>query len=73
MRVSKKRWGEVTIKKQGGTKNQFDGSKSFSIDHCPFDYDIEELRQILETVVNLTETHDFKTLRGILNRIEVRK
>lgn len=41
MRATKKRWGEVTIKKQGEKKNSFDQTKSFSIEYSNYEYNIE--------------------------------
>ena len=66
MRVSTKRWGEVTIKKQGEKKNKFDQTKSFSIINSINEYSIEELKEIMEIVVNLTEKYSYKELKYIL-------
>jgi hypothetical protein len=32
MKIAQKRWGEVTIKKQGDKKNKFDKTLSFSVE-----------------------------------------
>jgi hypothetical protein len=64
MRVMSKRWGEVTVKKQGQRKNQFDHTKSFSIESTPYEYDASQLKEVLEAVVNLTQRYDFDTLRS---------
>jgi len=63
MRVDTGRWGEVTIKKQGEKKNKFDQTKSFSISNSNYEYSIEELKEIMEIVVNLTEKYTFKDLK----------
>ncbi len=63
MRVQNKRWGEVTIKKQGDRKNKFELTKSFSIELSAHECDIAQMKDLLETVVNLTQLYDFETLR----------
>ncbi|MDP2925200.1 MAG: hypothetical protein Q8N99_02395 [Nanoarchaeota archaeon] len=68
MKVQKKRWGEVTIKKQGEGKNQFDTSKSFSIEQSSTNYNIEEYKEILEIVTDLTEKLPFKYLKDRLGQ-----
>jgi len=57
MRVmrSEARWGEVTIKKQDGKKNKFDGTKSFSVLNSQNSYDIDDFKDILELITDLTE------------------
>ena len=55
MRVTEKRWGEVTVKKQGQGKNRFDQTKSFSVEQSPFECDIDQLKELLKIVVNLTQ------------------
>ena len=68
MKVANKRWGEVSIKKQGEKKNKFDQTKSFSIVNSNYEYSIEELKDIFEITTNLTEKHTFKDLkRKLLN------
>lgn len=69
MRVTKKRWGEVTIKKQGKGKNNFDQTKSFSIDNSEYEYDIGELKDIFITVTYLTEKYKYSELKNILMKI----
>ena len=63
MKVANKRWGEVTIKKQGEEKNKFDQTKSFSIVNSNYEYSIEELKEIFEITTNLTEKYTFKDLK----------
>ena len=62
MKVIRKRWGEVTVKKQGNHKNRFDCTKSFSIEQTPWEYDIGQLKDLLELVVDLTQHYDFEAL-----------
>jgi hypothetical protein len=64
MRVMKRRWGEITIKKQGEGKNQFDQTRSFSIEQSPFECDIDQLRELSILLVELTQLYDFDTLRA---------
>ena len=66
MRVDTGRWGEVTIKKQGEKKNKFDQTKSFSITNSKFEYSIEELKEIFEITINLSEKYTFKDLKNKL-------
>jgi hypothetical protein len=66
MRVSKPRWGEVTIKKQGAGKNKFDQTKSFSIEQTATNYTLEEYLTILQISTNLTEKTSFTELKAIL-------
>ena len=63
MRVITKRWGEVTIKEQGDQKNQFDKTKSFSIQRTKHEYTIEQLKELFTLVVNLSEKYTFDNLR----------
>jgi len=72
MRVASKRWGEVTIKKQGDRKNKFDQTKSFSIMESDYKYTIDELKDIFQIVTNLTEKYPFKDLKMILLDIQKR-
>jgi len=69
MRVADKRWGEVTIKKQGEEKNKFDKTKSFSIIKSKNEYTIEQLKEILEIVTDLTDKYEFGELRRILGDV----
>jgi len=73
MKVAKKRWGEVTIKKQGERKNIFDKTKSFSIIKTNYEYTIEELKEIFEIVIELTEKYKFQKMKEILNELEDEK
>lgn len=70
MRVAEKRWGEVSIKKQGDGKNQFDGSRSFSIAKADHEYSIDQLETTLERIVNLTQFYDFVSISALLVEIE---
>jgi len=70
MRVAKKRWGEITIKKQGKRKNQFDTTKSFSIERTQYEYDVNQLKEILGMTVNLSEKFTFKELMRELESME---
>ncbi len=72
MRVAQKRWGEVTIKKQGIGKNRFDGTKSFSVEPTEKDYTIDQLKDILETVIDLSEKLDYGALKMELDRLQNR-
>lgn len=69
MRVAKKRWGEITIKKQGDRKNKFDKTKSFSLDHDRYDYTIDQICIVLKKVIDLTNKFDFKVLTEILDKL----
>lgn len=68
MRVAKRRWGEVTIKKQGIGKNKFDETKSFSIEQTETNYTVEEYYAVLKMVTDLTEKMKFTTLKRRLER-----
>jgi hypothetical protein len=70
MRVANKRWGEVTIKKQGEEKNKFDKTKSFSIIESKNEYTLEQLKGIFEMVTNLTDNYTFEELRRILKNLK---
>jgi len=72
MRVANKRWGEVTIKKQGEEKNRFDKTKSFSIIKSKNEYTIEQLKEILEIVTDLTDKYKFEELRRMFEDMERR-
>ena len=69
MKVATKRWGEITIKKQGKQKNQFDSTKSFSIQKTQYEYSIEQLKTLFEKVVNLSEKYTFEELNKKLTGI----
>ncbi len=71
MKVQKRRWGEVTIKKQGQMKNAFDLTKSFSVSKSNYNYSISQYREILELVTNLTDQTSFKELKGKLKKVGV--
>ena len=66
---SETRWGEVTIKKQGGKKNQFDKTKSFSVLNSQKNYDIDDFKDILELTTDLTETLGVQELKKELNNL----
>ena len=73
MRVANKRWGEVTIKKQGEEKNRFDKTKSFSIIKSKNEYTFEQLKEIFEMVINLTDNYTFEELRRTLKNLKGRE
>jgi hypothetical protein len=73
MRVANKRWGEVTIKKQGEEKNRFDKTKSFSIIKSKNEYTLEQLKEIFEMVINLTDNYTFEELRRTLKNLKGRE
>lgn len=66
MRVATKRWGEVSIKKQGYEKNKFDKTKSFSIQKSKHEYTVEQLYELFALVVNRSERNTFEDLKKIL-------
>ena len=66
MRVVTKRWGEVSIKKQGSAKNKFDQTKSFSIQKSKHEYTVEQLHELFALVVDLSEKYTFEELKKIL-------
>ena len=68
MRVQKKRWGEITLKKQGEGKNNFDKTKSFSVEQTETNYSLEEYLEILKTATNLTNKIPFKELKELLTK-----
>lgn len=71
--MANKRWGEVTIKKQGEEKNKFDKTKSFSIIKSKNGYTIEQLKEIFEMVINLTDNYTFEELRRTLKNLKGRE
>ena len=54
----------MTVKMQGQGKNKFDQTKSFSVEQSPFECDIDQLKELLKIVVNLTQKYKFETLRA---------
>lgn len=70
MKVSEKRWGEVTIKKQGKKKNDFDKTLSFSVEQTDTNYTVEEYREILKKATNLTRYYNFRELLHKLDKLE---
>jgi len=68
MKVQRKRWGEVTIKQQGEGKNIFDSTKSFSIEQTTTNYSIEQYKEILELITDLTEKTMFDDLKKMLTQ-----
>jgi hypothetical protein len=72
MRVADKRWGEVTIKKQGEEKNKFDQTKSFSIVKSKNEYSIDQLKEIFQIIINLTDNFEFEELRKIIKNLDGR-
>jgi hypothetical protein len=69
MLVSTGRWGEVTIKKQGESKNIFDKTKSFSIMNTTNEYTLEQLHEIYTIVTNLSEKYKFNALKNGLKNL----
>ena len=69
MKVATGRWGEVTIKKQGSVKNQFDATRSFSIMNTKYEYDLEQLYDIYMIVTDLSEKYDYKGLKKTLSSL----
>jgi len=69
MRVATKRWGEVTVKKQGEMKNKFDKTTSFSIADSNNGYDIFKLKELFMIIVNLTDIYSFKELKTKLEKL----
>lgn len=71
MRVARKRWGEVTIKKQGTKgKNSFDRTKSFSVETNGKNYSVEEYCELLKIVTDLTEVFTFRQLKSKLTKLK---
>lgn len=71
MKVSVKRWGEVTVKKQAKDgKNKFDATKSFSVIPGGHEYTIDQYKELLEIITNLTEIIPFNQLRNKLKAIQ---
>jgi hypothetical protein len=70
MKVREIRWGEITIKKQKGKKNEFDKTKSFSIDPLGHNYTLEEYFEILRMVTDLTEKCSYQELKKKLESLK---
>ena len=68
MRVATKRWGEVSIKKQGESKNKFDKTKSFSVEQSGHEYGIEHYCEILKLATDLTNHYKHSELKSILSK-----
>ena len=68
MKVQKRRWGEITLKKQGEGKNIFDKTKSFSIEQTETNYTMEEYLEVLKIATDFTNKISFKELKEILNK-----
>jgi len=68
MRVAKPRWGEVTIKKQGESKNKFDKTRSFSVEQTETNYSVEEYYEILKIATGLTSKTKFEELKRRLKQ-----
>ena len=66
MRTLTKRWGEVSIKKQGSAKNKFDATRSFSIQKTEHEYTIEEILELVTLVINRSEKYTFEEQKKIL-------
>ena len=69
MKVMSRRWGEVTIKKQGEAKNFFDKTKSFSIQETETNYSIDDYFEVLQLTTNLTEKIGFRELKTRLGKV----
>jgi len=69
MKVMEPRWGEITVKKQGKGKNQFDKTKSFSARQTPTNYTINQFIEILQLATNLTEKIKFEDLKARLGKL----
>ena len=67
MRVATRRWGEICIKRQREGKNNFDKSKSFSVEQTSTNYTLEEYLEILKLATELTAKIPFKVLKNKLN------
>jgi hypothetical protein len=69
MKVSGKRWGEVTVKEQATGKNNFDKTKSFSVEQTETNYSIEEYREMLKITTDLTSKMKFEELKRRLEKL----
>ena len=69
MRVIGKRWGEVTVKRQGNGKNKFDASKSFSVHSSSGSYNIEQYIEVLKLASDLTDKLSFEDLKKKLMKV----
>ncbi len=73
MRVSKKRWGEVTVKRQGERgKNHFDKTRSFSIEEAGKNYSLDNYLDILKVVTDMTQEMSYKELSKRLRAISIK-
>jgi len=70
MKVQEKRWGEITVKKQGESKNKFDVTKSFSIGQTNTNYTIEEYLNILKISTDLTNKINFNKLKKLMIKLK---
>ena len=70
MKVATGRWGEITIKKQGITKNKFDATKSFSIMNTKYEYDLDQLYNLYTILTNLSEKYDYTDLKKLLEKLD---
>jgi len=70
MKVQEKRWGEITIKKQGESKNKFDVTKSFSIEQTNTNYTMEEYLNILKISTDLTNKINFNKLKKLMIKLK---
>ena len=70
MRVTQRRWGEVTVKKQGDGKNKFHETKSFSVQQTDSNYTLESYHTILKLVTDLTATMSYGELKRKLEGMQ---
>jgi hypothetical protein len=70
MRVATKRWGEVTIKKQGEGKNHFDKTRSMSLQEAGYEYTVEEYYDLIRQVTELTQQYDYGFLLDHITSIK---
>jgi len=70
MRVAQKRWGEVTVKKQGlDGKNSFDKTKSFSIQSFGKEYTLEEYVNLIKELTDLSQEYSYSELLDLIKKI----
>ena len=73
MRVTKKRWGEVTVKMQGERgKNHFDKTRSFSIEEAGKNYSLEHYIDLLKMVTDLTQEISYANLSKKIKAINIK-
>lgn len=70
MRIIEPRWGEVIVRKQGGQKNKFDKSMSFSVSNEPIIYEIGQYWEILKLATELTRFSHYSALRNRMIKIK---